>query len=47
MSAISILFLIISAVVVWGGLIASIVYLVAKPEVRTYSEGGAGGDDVG
>jgi len=45
MSAISVLFLIISAVVVWGGLIASIVYLAAKPEVRAYPEGGAG-DDV-
>ena len=40
MSAMAVLFLIISAVVVWGGLIASIVYLVARPEVTLYPEGG-------
>jgi len=44
MSAIAILFLIISAVVVWGGLVASIVYLAAKPEVRAYPEDGTDGD---
>ncbi|MGO1234672.1 MAG: MetS family NSS transporter small subunit [Microbacterium gubbeenense] len=46
MSAIAILFLIIAAVIVWGGLAASIAFLVARPETSAYPEGGAG-DDVG
>jgi len=39
-SAIAILFLIIAAVVVWGGLAASIGFLVARPEVAEYPPGG-------
>ena len=40
MSAIAILFLVISAVLVWGGLLASIAFLVARPEVASYPDGG-------
>ena len=40
MSAVAILFLVISAVLVWGGLIASIGFLVARPEIATYPDGG-------
>ena len=40
MSAIAILFLVIAAVVVWGGLLASIGFLIAGPEVSTYPPGG-------
>lgn len=43
MSAVAILFLVISAVVVWGGLIASIVFLAARPEIAAYPEGGDDG----
>ncbi|WP_156888137.1 MetS family NSS transporter small subunit [Microbacterium indicum] len=42
MSAIAILFLVIAAVVVWGGLLASIGFLAARPEVAEYPEGGEG-----
>ncbi|WP_105566367.1 methionine/alanine import family NSS transporter small subunit [Microbacterium halophytorum] len=40
MSAIAITFLIIAAVVVWGGLVASIVFLARRPEVEAYPTGG-------
>ena len=40
MSAIAILFLVIAAVVVWGGLLASIGFLAARPEVASYPSGG-------
>jgi len=45
-SAIAILFLVIAAVVVWGGLLASIGFLIAKPEVSTYPAGGEDGPEV-
>lgn len=40
MSAIAMTFFIISAVVIWGGLISSFVFLARKPETA-YPEGGA------
>ncbi|WP_119696622.1 methionine/alanine import family NSS transporter small subunit [Microbacterium halotolerans] len=40
MSAIAVTFLIIAAVVIWGGLISSAVFLARKPETA-YPEGGA------
>ena len=43
MSATAILFLVIAAVVVWGGLLGSIGFLIAKPEISTYPEGGDDG----
>ncbi|GGD30799.1 hypothetical protein GCM10010915_08860 [Microbacterium faecale] len=39
MTPIAIVFLVISAVVVWGGLIGSIGFLTARPEVDAYPEG--------
>lgn len=45
MSAVAILFLVIAAVVVWGGLIASILFLSLKPSVSTYPEGGVDSDE--
>lgn len=45
MSAVAILFLVISIVLVWGGLFASVVFLARKPEVAAYPEGGFEGDD--
>ncbi|WP_156759055.1 MetS family NSS transporter small subunit [Microbacterium karelineae] len=43
MSAIAILFLVIAAVLVWGGLIGSIGFLSARPEVPSYPDGGEDG----
>ncbi|GGO67532.1 hypothetical protein GCM10010910_29520 [Microbacterium nanhaiense] len=43
MSAIAIVFLIVAAVVVWGGLLASIGFLTARPEVSSYPPGGEDG----
>lgn len=40
MSAIAIVFLIIAVVLVWGGLLASTVFLARTPEVDAYPEGG-------
>ncbi|HLS93401.1 MAG TPA: methionine/alanine import family NSS transporter small subunit [Microbacterium sp.] len=40
MTAIAILFLIISAVVVWGGLAGSVIFLARRPETAFYAEGG-------
>ncbi len=45
MSAIAILFLVVAAVVVWGGLVASILFLSLKPGVSTYPEGGVDADE--
>ncbi|MBP2436564.1 MetS family NSS transporter small subunit [Microbacterium amylolyticum] len=39
MTPISVIFLVISAVVVWGGLLGSVGFLMAKPEVDAYPEG--------
>ncbi|HJB63270.1 MAG TPA: MetS family NSS transporter small subunit [Candidatus Microbacterium pullistercoris] len=39
MTPIAIVFLVISAVVVWGGLIGSIGFLTARPEVESYPDG--------
>lgn len=44
MSAIAILFLVVAAVIVWGGLAASIVFLASRPETTSYPEGGSGDD---
>lgn len=40
MTAIAVLFLVIAAVVVWGGLIGSIGFLSARPETSSYPDGG-------
>lgn len=38
MSGIAIVFFLVAAVLVWGGLIASIVYLARQPQVKNYPE---------
>ena len=43
MTGIAITFLILSIVVVWGGLVASIVYLSIRPGLAAYP---AGGEDM-
>ncbi len=45
MSAIAITFLIIAAVLVWGGLTASIVFLARRPELAAYPAESELGDD--
>ncbi|GLJ61992.1 MULTISPECIES: MetS family NSS transporter small subunit [Microbacterium] len=45
MTAIATLFFIIAAVLIWGGLVASIVFLSSKPEVPAYPDGAV--DDEG
>lgn len=40
MTPIAILFLVIALVIIWGGLIASIIFLSRKGEVDTYPDGG-------
>lgn len=42
MSGIAILFLILAIVIVWGGLVASTLYLRARPERDDYPPGDAG-----
>jgi len=44
-SGIAILFFVIAAVLVWGGLVASIVFLMRRPEVATYPPGGLADDE--
>lgn len=44
MSAIAVVFFLIAAVIIWGGLIASIVFLSMKPSVKVYPEGGIDDD---
>jgi hypothetical protein len=39
MTGIAITFFIIAAVLVWGGLVASIVFLARRPQVETYPDG--------
>jgi hypothetical protein len=39
MTGIAITFFIVAAVLVWGGLIASIVFLARQPQVKTYPDG--------
>lgn len=46
MSAIAIVFLVIAVVLVWGGLLASTVFLSRRPEIETYPEGGEDGEDA-
>lgn len=45
MTDIAILFLVIATVLVWGGLLASIVFLAVRPEVPSYPDGGLEDDD--
>ncbi|QBR75037.1 MetS family NSS transporter small subunit [Microbacterium sediminis] len=45
MTPIAILFLVIATVLVWGGLVASIVFLARRPEVASYPDGGIAHDD--
>lgn len=40
MTGVAIVFLILAIVVVWGGLIASSLYLRSRPEVTDYPPGG-------
>lgn len=46
MSAIAVTCFVIAAVIIWGGLIASVVFLSMKPSVETYPEGGSDADTV-
>ncbi|EAR24604.1 hypothetical protein A20C1_11016 [marine actinobacterium PHSC20C1] len=39
MTGIAITFFVIAAVLVWGGLIASIIFLARQPQVKNYPEG--------
>lgn len=43
MTGVAIFFFILSAVVIWGGLVASIIFLNRKPELEQYP---AGGEDL-
>ncbi len=45
MTGISIAFLLVSIGLVWGGLAASTVFLLRKPEVDYYPEGGYENND--
>lgn len=40
MTAVAIVFLLLALTVVWGGLLASILFLRARPEVAEYPPGG-------
>ncbi|QEW02882.1 methionine/alanine import family NSS transporter small subunit [Microbacterium lushaniae] len=40
MSAVAIVFLTLAIVILWGGLIASILYLRARPDRADYPQGG-------
>ncbi|GGA67568.1 hypothetical protein GCM10011490_17710 [Pseudoclavibacter endophyticus] len=42
MTAIAIAMLVVALIILWGGLVASIVYLQRRPEIASYP---AGGDD--
>jgi hypothetical protein len=44
MSGIAIAFFVIAAVLVWGGLAASIIFLARRPEVASYPDGGTEDD---
>jgi len=39
MTGIAITFFVVAAVLVWGGLIASIIFLARKPQVEPYPDG--------
>jgi ribose 5-phosphate isomerase len=39
MSGIAITFFVVAAVLVWGGLIASIIFLAHKPQLDVYPDG--------
>jgi len=45
MTPIAIVFFVIAAVLVWGGLAASIVFLARRPEVSAYPDGGLEPDE--
>lgn len=47
MSTVAIVFLIISVTLIWGGLLASVVFLARQPEVETYPEGGEDAEQQG
>ncbi|KAM9865937.1 hypothetical protein ACIFOC_01564 [Leucobacter aridicollis] len=40
MTPIAITFLVLALTIIWGGLIASTVFLARRPEVAAYPEGG-------
>ncbi|GGH45380.1 MetS family NSS transporter small subunit [Microbacterium album] len=44
MTPIAITFLVIAAVLIWGGLATSVLFLVAKPSVAVYPDGGEDAD---
>lgn len=46
MSAIAIACFIGSAVIIWGGLVASVIFLSMKPSVEVYPDGGIDADDT-
>lgn len=46
MSAIAVICFIGSALIIWGGLVASIIFLSMKPSVEAYPDGGIDADDI-
>ncbi|MFV0278312.1 MAG: MetS family NSS transporter small subunit [Parahaliea sp.] len=44
MSGIASVFFVIAALLIWGGLVASAVFLILRPEVAAYPAGGDDGD---
>lgn len=47
MTTTAILFLALALLIIWGGLVASIVFLVRFPEVTHFPPGGEAEDDLG
>ena len=46
MTATAVLFLVLALSVIWGGLLASIIFLMMRPQVSHYPPGGVGEDEV-
>lgn len=47
MTPIAVTFLVLSVLIIWGGLVASTVFLSMRGEVDNYPEGGDNLDDTG
>lgn len=47
MTTTAILFLVFALLIIWGGLVASIIFLVRNPEVSHFPPGGEAGNDPG
>lgn len=46
MSAIAVVCFVVYAVIIWGGLVASVVFLAKRPSLETYPEGGEDADSA-